>query len=444
MSCCNFHATGGHPLDRCGYDPAPKVYGVTLRLEWPVWPDADVDKQFGELRSEAHREALAREDADAPWRQIVTAFGDIVWLAVAEQAKRDDEGQPVFIGRCTLLGVGARQTRTRRTLLDAKGDAEKLAAEMLEKFAANIQNTLGILRWPRCRAICPEPGLAAGEQCRLSAEPHHNIHVANIPHGETSWPDHRTVRWAKDGAESVESVATDEQVEQALPKLPSDAKSPLLRSGKHFGVVCEDCAKMWMDGRWVDRCGPSVSLVRALGHGRTCKGGARGGTPARSDARQVRRTRKGHVKKTHQDIWNKAVDVVGIEALEKLARHDLVVGDRAMLDRFVAEQKKSNDRIRETAAAAMRAIGIETMRVEIVYTDGNPVIIATAPAGDERELALTAARLLFDLWEPPEGWRRRDVPSAPHVGDTTDVPIYGAPAPETQGEKPSEKGGDPG
>lgn len=123
------------------------------------------------------------------------------------------------------------------------------------------------------------------------------------------------------------------------------------------------------------------------------------------------------------DIWRRAVDLVGKLVLEKLALHGLVVVDRGALDRFLNEHRQSNDRLRAAAAASMKAVGLVSLRLEIVVRDGVPTVIATAPIGQERELARHAAAVIANEWDPPEGWARRKRESSPDR-DTNDVDVY--------------------
>lgn len=132
------------------------------------------------------------------------------------------------------------------------------------------------------------------------------------------------------------------------------------------------------------------------------------------------------MKQKDKDIWNKGVELVGLEVLEKLGRHGLAVADRRSLDEFLEEQRKSNTRIRETAAAAMRAIGIDTYRLELVVVDGKPTIIATAPSGNEKDLAMVAASAIASAWSPPDGWTEM-APSEGRLHETTNVAVCGKP-----------------
>ena len=119
-------------------------------------------------------------------------------------------------------------------------------------------------------------------------------------------------------------------------------------------------------------------------------------------------------------IWKKAADLVGDDVIRKLARHGYSVVEVAAIDRFMSEHRKSNDRLREAAAASMRALGVVTVRLEMVDNDGTPTVIATAPMGKEQEMGRCAADPLAALWSPPAGWTpRREVPER----DTTDVDI---------------------
>jgi hypothetical protein len=128
------------------------------------------------------------------------------------------------------------------------------------------------------------------------------------------------------------------------------------------------------------------------------------------------------MKQTATQIRNRAIDLVGVENVELLERHGLVPADRRGVESFLEEHRKSNQRIRETAAAAMRALDVDTFRLELAIQDGIPIVIATAPSGNEEDLARVAGNALVHAWVPPEGWTERAV----HVHDTNDVTVAGA------------------
>jgi hypothetical protein len=115
---------------------------------------------------------------------------------------------------------------------------------------------------------------------------------------------------------------------------------------------------------------------------------------------------------TGNSVWERAVDLIGVAAARLLAKHGLVVVDRAALDRWRDEYRRDNDMLRAAAAAAMNAIGIVSIQVSLTSRDGMPHIIACAPAGRERDLMVMACEAIADAWEPPDGYqpRRRLVP----------------------------------
>jgi hypothetical protein len=122
------------------------------------------------------------------------------------------------------------------------------------------------------------------------------------------------------------------------------------------------------------------------------------------------------------DIWEKAVDLVGEEALRKLGRHGLVLADKGRIDKFLDEHRKSNDRLRAAAKASMEAVGLTTVRYEIVLgAGGGPVVIATFPNGDEEKACREAAEVLADTWSPPAGWKSRE--RVTPLRDTKDVDV---------------------
>lgn len=136
-------------------------------------------------------------------------------------------------------------------------------------------------------------------------------------------------------------------------------------------------------------------------------------------------------------IWMKAVDLVGEEALRKLKSHGLGVVDEAAIARFLDEQRKSNERLRQAAAASMNALGVTTYRLEIILRDGVPTVIATAPTGEEQELARIAAATVAEQWDPPEGWQRRIIAPDTADRDTTDVDIQAKSGDEPSPGSPS-------
>lgn len=140
------------------------------------------------------------------------------------------------------------------------------------------------------------------------------------------------------------------------------------------------------------------------------------------------------------NIWKKAVDLIGEDAVRKLALHGLGVVDEAAIARFLDEHRKSNERLRQAAAASMSALGVTTYRLEIILRDGVPTVIATAPTGEEQELARIAAATVAEQWDPPEGWQRRIIAPDTVERDTTDVDIQakeGATPPATPSGSPT-------
>lgn len=131
-------------------------------------------------------------------------------------------------------------------------------------------------------------------------------------------------------------------------------------------------------------------------------------------------------------IWKQAADLIGDDGervLRRLRMHGLHVVSLAEIDRFLDEHRKSNERLREAAGAAMRAVGLSTVRLEL-WIDGNGAmtLIATAPNGDEQRLARYAAHALADAWVPPDGAgepRRPQDGDPPH--DTNDVSVAADP-----------------
>lgn len=129
------------------------------------------------------------------------------------------------------------------------------------------------------------------------------------------------------------------------------------------------------------------------------------------------------------EIFERAAAAIGADAVAELSEYGLYVIDAAALARYKLEQRKSNDRIRETAAATMKAAGVMTTRVEIEICDGLPRIIVTFPAGDEKAFAREVGRVMASLWQPddpPEGMRVVTPESAAAApwGDTTEVDTH--------------------
>lgn len=106
-----------------------------------------------------------------------------------------------------------------------------------------------------------------------------------------------------------------------------------------------------------------------------------------------------------ESIHNRAVDLIGEEAVLRLRAHGFEVCEPAALDRFLDEHRKSNARIREAAAATMRACEMMTARTEIEITAHGPRLVVTFPIGDEMAFARMVAEHLSDLWDAPEGTR---------------------------------------
>jgi hypothetical protein len=129
-------------------------------------------------------------------------------------------------------------------------------------------------------------------------------------------------------------------------------------------------------------------------------------------------------KNTPDAIATKVVDLIGPAALAKLQRHGFSMVSEAEVKRFLEEHKKSNARIRETAAAAMRAIGIHAVRVESEEdARGGVRFIFTAPSYDEPRMAETIVRELQARWYPPAETK----PATTPLTDTNDVPMVAAP-----------------
>lgn len=125
-------------------------------------------------------------------------------------------------------------------------------------------------------------------------------------------------------------------------------------------------------------------------------------------------------------IWDRAVDLVGEEAMRRLHTHGFAVVGIPELDGFLDEHRKSHERTQEVAAATLRAVGRTSVRLEI-NTDrgGGTTIIATVPGGNEKEAVIQAAKVLASMWAPPEGWER--ISPGEDAYDTTEVPIAAQP-----------------
>ncbi len=114
------------------------------------------------------------------------------------------------------------------------------------------------------------------------------------------------------------------------------------------------------------------------------------------------------------NIYQRIVDLIGVDALERLHRHGFTVSDDSLVATFVDEHRGSNARIRETAAATMRACGLMTTRVEYRHEEGRTQLIVTHPAGDEQGLVTRIVRAL-------RGDLGADTEEAAY--DTNEVPI---------------------
>ena len=109
-TCCGFHATGGHPWDRHGRDPAAKAYGVTVRLPWQV------DAHYADVR-----------------------VGDRI-LRVSRHG-RDTDGLPFY--RATIACPKQKRYRVpdspagpEKTLIETQA-----LAELALDFLTRVQNT---------------------------------------------------------------------------------------------------------------------------------------------------------------------------------------------------------------------------------------------------------------------------------------------------------------
>ena len=124
------------------------------------------------------------------------------------------------------------------------------------------------------------------------------------------------------------------------------------------------------------------------------------------------------------EFHKRVVDLIGKEAADTLELHGFGIVAQASIDKFVAEHKASTARVREVAAATMRAAGLMTVRTEITAIEGNPSIIVTHPLGDEDGLALEIAGILSKLYHPRPGGRApTDEEKERLTKDTNDVDI---------------------
>lgn len=128
---------------------------------------------------------------------------------------------------------------------------------------------------------------------------------------------------------------------------------------------------------------------------------------------------------TSTDLRRIAVSLIGEEAVTLLQDAGLHIASRAQVERFVAEHKASNDRIRACARATMEAAGLMTVRTEIVIQDGVGHLIVTHPAGDEMAMGQLIGETMAACFPPDDGkvWKRSE--AGPY--DTNDVPIVAAP-----------------
>lgn len=140
--------------------------------------------------------------------------------------------------------------------------------------------------------------------------------------------------------------------------------------------------------------------------------------------------------KTEEQIYEEVVALIGGEAVRKLydAGYDVVDGERVAA--FVEEHEKSNARLRETAAAAMRHAGVITVRAEITVVNGMATVIATHPAGDEhrmaKEIGKTLAFFLRGQRGPKDGPVREDDDiERERIRDTNKVPFVAKPPADT-------------
>lgn len=128
---------------------------------------------------------------------------------------------------------------------------------------------------------------------------------------------------------------------------------------------------------------------------------------------------------TSADLRRIAVSLIGEEAVTLLQDAGLHIASRAQVERFIAEHKASNDRIRACARATMEAAGLQTVRTEIVIEgNGQGHLIITAPAGDEHEFARLIGETMAACFPADDGkaWKRSE--AAPY--DTNDVPMVAA------------------
>lgn len=135
-------------------------------------------------------------------------------------------------------------------------------------------------------------------------------------------------------------------------------------------------------------------------------------------------------------ITLKIIDLIGTDALEMLTRHGFVVAEWGLVEKFRREHKASNDRIRETAAAAMRAIGTDAARVEPIYGPDGEVtrLIFTTPSMNEPEFARIVGDFVKDALFPTvrPGTQRSDAP----VYDSNAVAFHTPPASPTDQHDP--------
>lgn len=130
-------------------------------------------------------------------------------------------------------------------------------------------------------------------------------------------------------------------------------------------------------------------------------------------------------QKNPDPITARVLDLIGPDALAKLHRHGFAVAELAAVQRFREEYREDKDRIRETAAAAMRAIGIDSVRVELVSNSNGVLtsLICTAPCFDELQFAKAVGDVVKDHIFPPAGAVQSETP--PY--NTNNVPFCTTP-----------------
>lgn len=142
--------------------------------------------------------------------------------------------------------------------------------------------------------------------------------------------------------------------------------------------------------------------------------------------------------KTEEQIHADVVALIGDEAARKLYDAGYSVVDGEQVAAFIEEHEKSNARLRETAAAAMRHAGATTVRAEIAVVNGMVTVITTHPAGDEhrmaKEIGKTLAFFLRGQRGPKDGPVREDDDiEHERMRDTNNVPFVATPPASGEG-----------